>query len=50
MEAYEEAINETSKEHAPWFVVPADKKMVFARLTSFTNHYRCFRRYESEIS
>ena len=25
MEAYEEAINETSKEHAPWFVVPADK-------------------------
>jgi PPK2 family polyphosphate:nucleotide phosphotransferase len=33
MEAYEEAINETSKEHAPWFVVPADKKW-FARLTA----------------
>lgn len=33
MKAYEEAINETSKEHAPWFVVPADKKW-FARLTA----------------
>ena len=33
MEAYEEAINETSKEHAPWFVVPADKKW-FARVAA----------------
>ena len=25
-ECYEEAINNTSKEHAPWFVIPADNK------------------------
>lgn len=25
-ECYEEAINKTSKTHAPWFVIPADKK------------------------
>ncbi|MEC5393858.1 PPK2 family polyphosphate kinase [Bergeyella sp. RCAD1439] len=25
-EAYEEAINRTSKPHAPWYIVPADKK------------------------
>ena len=24
--AYEEAINATSKEHAPWFIIPADNK------------------------
>ena len=23
---YEEALNKTSKEHAPWFVIPADNK------------------------
>jgi polyphosphate kinase 2 (PPK2 family) len=28
MAAYEEAIRETSTEHAPWYVVPADKKWV----------------------
>jgi len=28
MEAYEEAIRETSTEHAPWYVIPADKKWV----------------------
>jgi len=28
MKAYEEAIRETSTEHAPWYVVPADKKWV----------------------
>ena len=33
MNAYEEAISETSKEHAPWFVVPADKKW-FARVAA----------------
>lgn len=33
MDAYEEAISETSKEHAPWFVIPADKKW-FARLAA----------------
>ncbi|UTX50670.1 polyphosphate kinase 2 family protein [Chryseobacterium sp. MA9] len=26
MEAYETAINETSKDHAPWYVLPADSK------------------------
>lgn len=26
MEAYEDAINHTSKSHAPWYVIPADKK------------------------
>ena len=33
MECYETAINETSKEHAPWFVIPADNKW-FARLAA----------------
>lgn len=33
MKAYEEAINKTSKNHAPWYVIPADKKW-FARLTA----------------
>lgn len=26
MEAYEDAISKTSKEHAPWYIIPADKK------------------------
>lgn len=26
MNAYQEAINETAKEHAPWYVIPADDK------------------------
>jgi len=29
---YQEAISETSKKHAPWFIIPADKKW-FMRLT-----------------
>lgn len=33
MECYETAINETSKEYAPWFVIPADSKW-FARLAA----------------
>ena len=33
MKAYEEAINETSKKHAPWFVIPADDKW-FARVAA----------------
>ena len=33
MKAYEEAINETSKNHAPWFVIPADDKW-FARVAA----------------
>lgn len=31
MRAYEEALRATASEHAPWFVVPADKKW-FTRL------------------
>lgn len=33
MKYYEEAINETSKDHAPWYVIPADNKW-FARLSA----------------
>ncbi|WP_153395027.1 polyphosphate kinase 2 family protein [Chryseobacterium vaccae] len=33
MEAYETAINETSKDHAPWYVFPADNKW-FARVAA----------------
>ncbi len=33
MQAYEEAINETSKEYAPWYVIPADDKW-FARVAA----------------
>ncbi|UHO39145.1 polyphosphate kinase 2 family protein [Chryseobacterium capnotolerans] len=33
MEAYETAINETSKDHAPWYVLPADNKW-FARMAA----------------
>lgn len=33
MEAYETAINETSKDHAPWYVLPADNKW-FARMSA----------------
>jgi PPK2 family polyphosphate:nucleotide phosphotransferase len=32
MAAYEDAINETSTDEAPWYIIPADKKW-FARLT-----------------
>ena len=33
MKAYEKAISETRKEHAPWFVIPADQKW-FARVAA----------------
>lgn len=33
MNAYEDAINETSKDYAPWFVLPADNKW-FARVAA----------------
>ncbi|ASE62472.1 polyphosphate kinase 2 family protein [Chryseobacterium indologenes] len=33
MKAYETAINETSKDHAPWYVLPADNKW-FARVAA----------------
>ena len=28
MDAYEEMVNETSTEWAPWYIIPADKKWV----------------------
>jgi hypothetical protein len=28
MEAYEEAIRATATEHAPWYVIPADRKWI----------------------
>jgi hypothetical protein len=28
MEAYEDMLNETSTEWAPWYIIPADKKWV----------------------
>lgn len=33
MEAYEEAINQTAADHAPWYVIPADDKW-FARVAA----------------
>ncbi|MGN7759108.1 polyphosphate kinase 2 family protein [Chryseobacterium sp. 22532] len=33
MEVYETAINETSKDHAPWYILPADNKW-FARVAA----------------
>lgn len=33
MEAYEEAISKTSKDHAPWYIIPADQKW-FARVAA----------------
>jgi PPK2 family polyphosphate:nucleotide phosphotransferase len=33
MKAYEDAISKTSKDHAPWYIIPADDKW-FARLTA----------------
>ncbi|MBX2955181.1 MAG: polyphosphate kinase 2 family protein [Cyclobacteriaceae bacterium] len=38
---YEEAISETSKEHAPWFIIPADDKW-YARLAIAAVIYREF--------
>lgn len=38
---YEEAISETSKEHAPWFIIPADDKW-YARLAIAAIIYREF--------
>jgi polyphosphate kinase 2 (PPK2 family) len=32
MKAYEDAINETATKHAPWYIIPADKKW-YTRLT-----------------
>ncbi|RWX02533.1 PPK2 family polyphosphate kinase [Flavobacterium cerinum] len=35
-EYYEDAINHTSKEHAPWYVIPADKKEIARYLVAKT--------------
>lgn len=40
-EAYEEAISETSEDHAPWFIIPADNKW-YARLAIASVIYRYF--------
>lgn len=45
MECYEDAINRTSKAHAPWFNIPADNKPV-ARLTVATILYNTLKAYE----
>ena len=34
MKAYEEAINASSEDHAPWYVIPADKKWFAKYLVS----------------
>ena len=34
MDAYEEMVNETSTEWAPWYIIPADKKWVTHALIS----------------
>lgn len=39
--AYEQAIGETSKEHAPWFIIPADDKW-YARLAIASVIYKKF--------
>lgn len=41
--AYEMAISETSKEHAPWFIIPADDKW-YARLAIAAIIYRQFKK------
>ena len=40
-QAYEEAISTTSKEHAPWFIIPADDKW-YARLAIASIIYEQF--------
>ena len=41
--AYERAISQTSKEHAPWFIIPADDKW-YARLAIAAIIYRQFKK------
>lgn len=45
MECYEDAINRTSKEHAPWFNIPADNKPA-ARLAVATILYNTLKEYK----
>ena len=42
-QAYEMAISKTSKEHAPWFIIPADDKW-YARLAIAAIIYRQFKK------
>mgnify|MGYP001474823478 CR=1 FL=1 len=43
--AYEMAISQTSKEHAPWFIIPADDKW-YARLAIAAIIYRQFKKLD----
>ena len=43
--AYEQAISNTSQEHAPWFIIPADDKW-FARLAIASVIYRQFEKLD----
>jgi len=45
MDCYEDAINRTSKPHAPWYNIPADNKPA-ARLTVATILYNTLKEYE----
>jgi len=45
MDCYQDAINRTSKEHAPWFVIPADNKPT-ARLAVATILYDTLKQYK----
>lgn len=45
MECYEDAINRTSKEHAPWYNIPADNKPM-ARLIVATILYNTLKAYK----
>ena len=45
MECYEDAINKTSKSHAPWYIIPADNKPG-ARLIVATVLYKELKKYE----
>ncbi|WP_044399183.1 phosphate--nucleotide phosphotransferase [Lacinutrix sp. Hel_I_90] len=45
MDCYEEAINRTSKDHAPWYNIPADNKPA-ARLTVATILYDTLKEYK----
>ena len=44
-ECYEEAINKTSKPHAPWYIIPADNKKA-ARLTVATILLEALKKYK----
>ncbi|MGB5238862.1 MAG: polyphosphate kinase 2 family protein, partial [Flavobacteriaceae bacterium] len=45
MDCYQEAIQKTSKPHAPWFVIPADNKRV-ARVIVATVLLKTLKKYK----